>query len=190
MQVQICEEYYIGSRKPCRYKSKVLRRDGKRVCLLHQNSYTYHGTPKNLDPPSDPIDTQLDPPNDIQDSKTQVDKPRVRGPRPKGSLIGQKATPPKGSECVSRISRLSVSVKWDLTNFTYPPYMRNFDFTNCTSYSLNELEKHLKTMYKLGRLDSYLKYFSEFSREVKEGEEAVKKGENYYGKHVTRWARR
>jgi hypothetical protein len=176
MQSQICEEYYIGSRKPCRYKSKVLRQDGKRVCLLHQNSYVYHETPKNLDPPSDPVDTVLDPP---------MVTPRVRGPRPKGSRIGQKATPPKGTQV-----GLHVSVKWDLTNFTYLPYMRNFNFTNHTSYSLNELEKNLKTMAKLGRLDSYLKYFSEFSREVKEGEEAVKRGEDYYGKHVTRWSRK
>jgi hypothetical protein len=185
MQSQICEEYYITTRKNCRYKSKVLRNDGKRVCLIHLNSYSHEAKSqeetKNLDPPSDPVETPIDPPLIS----------RVRGPRPKGSKIGQKASPPIGSQpYVPRILRLSASVKWDLTNFTYPPYMRNFDFTKHSSYSLEELEKNLKTMDKLGRLDSYLKYFSEFWSECEEGEKAVKRGEDYYGKHVTRWARK
>ena len=163
MQSQICEEYYITTRKQCRYKSKVLRNDGKRVCLIHLNSYTHFNNQEtksqevNLDPPSDPVETPIDPPIIS----------RVSGPRTDSSGIGQNASRQMGVRPVhSRIVRLSASVKWDLTNFTYPPYMKNFDFTNRTFYSLEELEKRLKKIDSLGRLDSYLKHFSEFNREI------------------------
>ena len=86
---RICEEYYITTRKPCRYKSKILRGDGKRVCLIHEHSYTMF-RPKqeeiSLDPPSDPIDIPIDPPINNNSGG------RVRGPRPLGSKIGKSAS--------------------------------------------------------------------------------------------------
>ena len=60
-------------------------------------------------------------------------------------------------------------MSWDLTNFTYPPYLQNFDFTNPTFYSLEELERKMKRMAEIGRLETYFQFFSEFTQDVKEG---------------------
>jgi hypothetical protein len=77
-----------------------------------------------------------------------------------------------------------LDLSWDLTNFTYPPYLKNFDFTNRTFYSLEELERKMKRMAEMERLEAYLQFFSEFTQEVKEGDEAVEMGQDYDGKYV------